>query len=525
MAAQLMLPVLAQEAGSPTAPGTLPRKAAQSTPQTTPASQAASETAPAALSSPDGAGLQRADGLLFPAGLQLPTRAPQRPSGVRQMTLEEVLRLGIEQNPQMQIAAERVEQARATYEQQLTAKRPKLILNNSTAIQPERSIDTGNFFSSRRPEGFPERLVLVSPVTDQFQLSLQMLLTTFGKVENAIAAAFLQIDVQLAAADVDALNLDYSIKEAFFSKLRADATVEVARLNLSVANQSLDDTNALFEQGVMSRYDILQAQIEVTRSVETLAQNLTNVDTASANINNVLAVHEFHVQPISPPAVQVDPRIEPALLEDFALEHRPEIRALDYNRAVAQKLLDSAYGESNPTVTLAANYQTAFGQSLSPVDVPSLTLQIQWQIFDGGYRKARVAEAESVLRSLDATEEQLQNNILLQVEKSWLDLQQTAFNLTTAEQQLANAVEYYDMARRRYLNGLATTLEVSEALRNLVEARAALVEARFNRDLAFAKLEQALGQDVPDRHLSMEFLQNPYPASPIAPDAPKENLP
>lgn len=443
------------------------------------------------------------------SSLSLPTRAPERPSGIRRMSLSETLELGLKQNPQMQVAAERIEQARATYLQQKTQKVPKLVLNNATTVQRETSIDTGPLLGRFRSANFPDRFVLVSPVTNEFKLSLQVLLTTFGKVENQIAAAFLQIDAETAAADLDRLNLAFAIKQAFFAKLQADSTVEVSRLNLSVANQNLDDTRALFEQGVMSRYDILQAEIEVTSAVQGLAQNLTDVDNAFAGLSRVLAERGFHVQPLSPPPVIVDPELELPALEAFALEHRPEMLSIDYNRAVAQKLLDAAYGESNPSVILAANYQTHFGQSLSPLDLPSLTLQIQWSIFDGGLRKAKVQEAESVLRQLDAYEELQINTILQEVEKAWLDLKQTAFTLQTAEKQLANSIEYYDMARRRYLNGLATTLEVSDALRNLVQSRSNLVEASYLRDLAFARLEQSLGQDVPDRHLKQDYLQGP----------------
>jgi outer membrane protein TolC len=441
--------------------------------------------------------------------LELPLqRAPARPSGIEPMTLQDALQLGQRQNPNLRVAAERVEQARAAYLQQRSQKSPRLVLNNSTTLQPENVIETNALLGSFRPQNFPDRFVLNSPVSNQFQLSLQTLLTTFGKVENEIAAAFLQIDVQLAAAEIEWLNLSYQIKQAFFAKLQADATVEVARLNLSVANQNLDDTRALFEQGVMSRYDILQAEIQVTTAVQNLAQNLTNVDQALAGLATVLAERRFHIQPLSPPPVVVDPEIELPALESFALEHRPEMASIEYNRAVAQKLRDAAYGESNPTLTLAANYLTHFGQSLAPLDQPSLTLQISWPIFDGGLRKAKIQQAESVLREIDASEEQQVNTILNQVEQYWLNLRQTAFNLTTAEQQLANSVEYYDMARRRYLNGLATTLEVSEALASLIQARSQLVEARYDRDLAFARLELALGSDVPDRHLSLEFLNS-----------------
>lgn len=445
----------------------------------------------------------------------LPPRAPERPSGVRELTLTETLELGMSQNPQMKLAAERVEQARATYLQVKSQKVPRLILTNTTRLQPETSIKTGNLLGefargplAARASNFPDRFVLMSPVTNEFMLSLQTLLTTFGRVENQIAAAFLQIDAESASVEIDRMNLAYAVKQAFFAKLQAEATVEVSRLNLTVANQNLDDTKALFEQGVMARYDILQAEIEVTNAVQDLSQNLTDVDNAAASLANVLAERTFHVKPVSPPAPFVASDIDLAVLENFALAHRPEMVSIAYNRAVADKLLEAARDESKPSLVLAANYQTHLGQSLSPVDLPSLNLQLQWSLFDGGLRKAKILEAESVLRELSALEQQQTNLILQEVESSWLDFKQTAFTLATAEKQVANSLEYHDMARRRYLNGLATTLEVAEAVRNLVAARTTLVAASYLRDLAFARLEKSLGRDVPERHLTSEFLQS-----------------
>lgn len=463
---------------------------------------------------------------------QLESLLPLRPSGLQSLNLTEALELGLHQNPQMQVAIERIAQARATYEQQASSKNPKLILDNSTTIQPEKAISTDDLLRGvPTPASFPRRFVLVSPVTDQFRLSLQVLLSTFGKVEHAIAAAFLQIDVQEAAADVDRLRLTYDIKNAFFSKLKADAAVAVTRENLSIARQNLSDTQALFQQGVMSRYDVLQAEIEVTRSIEQLAQNLTYVDQSQVNLSNVLAEKSFYVQPIAPSSIDITPEVTLADLTHFALLQRPEMKVLTCQQAVTQKLLASAQAENRPTLTLAANYQTALGQSLAPVDVPSLTLQIQWQLFDGGYRKAKIAEIQSLLRSLHASLDKLASDIELQVTTTWLDLRQTTFNLDTAQQQLKNTIEYYDMARRRYLNGLATTLEVADAMRHLIEARSRLVDAETNRDLAFARLEQALGQDAPGRDITKAFLAshpleltNPAEDSPNSGDA-KETRP
>jgi outer membrane protein len=438
--------------------------------------------------------------------IPLDLTAPERPAGVRKMDLDEFVDLGLAQNPIMVTAAQQVVEARAQYEQIKSEKVPKLVLTDGTTLQQETSVDTNSILPSSFQGNFPNEFVLISPITNQLQLSLQVLLTTFGKVENTIAAAFINIDAAAAKADVDRYNLIYTLKQAYFQKLRADANVVVARENLAITKENLSDTQALFNQGVMAKYDLLQAQIEVTRAVENLSKSLNTVDLAAAQITNVLAERSFYAQPIDPPSVEVSSSIQVPTLEEFALEHRAEMRAIRYTREAAQKLVDAAYGENQPTLTLAANYQTAFGQSLSPVNYPSLTLNLQWYIFDGGYRKAKVKEAEATLQKIVSSQETLENDIILQVDQRWLELKQSAYNLTTAQQQLANTIEYHYMARERFINGLATSLEVSDSLRNLITARAQAVDAKYARDLAFARLEQALGRNIPDRKLTPETL-------------------
>jgi outer membrane protein TolC len=83
--------------------------------------------------------------------------------------------------------------------------------------------------------------------------------------------------------------------------------------------------------------------------------------------------------------------------------------------------------------------------------------------------------------------------------------------LTTAAKRVEAAEIYYDMARQRFLNGLGTSLEVQDALRSLNDARQSQVVAVYDRELAFAALENSVGFDFPLRRLAVlpESLQEP----------------
>lgn len=319
--------------------------------------------------------------------LDLPPRKTFGPAGVRSLDLDEAIKLGLRQNPQMSIAEEQVEQARAQYEQQRSAKGLRLLVNNRTTVQRRRTIETSDLLTGRFPN-FPSRFVLLDPVSDNFSLSLQKLLTTFGRVESQTAAAFMQIDVESANASLMAQNLRYDIKKAFLDKLKADALVAAQRSNLAVSRENLNRTQALFDRGITSRYDLLQAQIAVTRAVESLSENLTQVDVASTKLGNVLNDSQERVQPLPPPPVSFDPDLDLDDLRAVAANNRAELVALNYRKEVAQMLLKAAQKSNRPELVLAANYSTALGQSLSPTDVTALTLQLQWTLFDGGLKKS-----------------------------------------------------------------------------------------------------------------------------------------
>lgn len=416
------------------------------------------------------------------------------PPPPRVYTLQGSVETGLRQNPAIRVAEEQVASAAAQYGQQQSQKNLTFGFGSQTALQPKRALSTAGLGT------FP----LLDSVSSSINSSLGVLLTTFGRVENEIAAAFLQIGVQSENLRTTRRNVNYLVKQAFFNRLKSDATVVVSDQNLQVSQQALGDSQRLFKQGVMARYDVVQAELQVTEATQQLAEARTSVDVATANFLTVL--NEKYSGPVmleQPKPILVDEALTLGPLQEVALQHRPEIASLNRSLDVARTLLVAAENESKPSVTLSADYLTNPGVALSAQDHYQLTLGVSWLLLDGGFRDNKVAEAEAQIRSIEASGEELRNQVALDVETAWLDFQLTTFTTETARKRVEAAGVYYDMARQRFLNGLSTSLEVQSALQSLNEARQAQVVADFNRDLAFAALENAVGLDFPDRRLAV----------------------
>ncbi len=403
------------------------------------------------------------------------------------LTLDQAVRTGQERSPNLRIASEAVESAVGNYWQLKAGMRPMLQFNSATAVQDKQSKATTR----------------LDPVSSQISLGMQWLLTTFGQLENQITAAYLQIDVQKASYEVSRQDLVLSIKEAFFQRLQADATLAASQANLASSEQSLSDTNSLFRQGLMARFDVVQAELAVVEATQDVAQSKTDIGTATVALQTVLyELGEPRVDPVPPPAITVDPEVDATDLDQMAQALRPEVAVLDRNLAVADALLESAYSQSYPNVSLFSGYTSTVG-SIVPTDVLGVQLQVQWNIFDGGLREGAVHQAEATVRSLHAQGDQLRASITQQVEQAWLTFLQTDFTLKTAQKRVEAAQVYYEMARERFINGLGTSLETQNALTSLTNARQELVQAIYQREIAFARLERQVGTEFPNRHLSV----------------------
>lgn len=403
------------------------------------------------------------------------------------LTLEQAVRLGQDQSPDLRVAAEAVETAVGQYQQLKSGMRPMLQFNSGTTVQDKQSKATTR----------------LDPVSSQISLGMQWLLTTFGQLENQIAAAFLQIDVQRANFEVTRQDLVLAVKTAFFRRLQADATLATAEANLVSTQQSLSDTNSLFAQGLMARYDVVQAELAVVEATQDVAQSRTDIGTTTVALQTVLyELGDPRVDPVPPPEITVDRTVTGSDLDRLAQQSRPEVAVLDRNLAAADALLESAYSNSYPNVSLFTGYISTVG-SFVPTDVLGLTLQVQWNIFDGGLRDGAVHEAEATIRSLHAQADQLRANITSQVQTAFLNFEQTEFTLQTAVKRVETARVFYEMARERFLNGLGTSLETQTALASWISARQELVEATYEREIAFAQLERQIGIDFPNRRLAM----------------------
>lgn len=403
------------------------------------------------------------------------------------ITLKKGVDLVLKHSLQLKIASERIDRAIAKYEQVKSARNPKLDLQGSAMLR-------GPSESLKIPPPFDFRVYFSRNYNYLGRISLQYLITTFGNIENKQAASLINVQAQRENFESEKNEMAYQAKKSLYDILQAQSLVETARDYVDSSKDHLRVTKVLYREGIVSRYDVSRAKLAVSEAEKQLTEALKENSLARSYflllINQSSKVNFF----VKPPEIY---HINTSLdffetLKEAAMKNRSQIKALKKNVEASETLLKAARASKNPTLAITGTYDRQTGTIVIGDYNWHVGLNLQIPIVDGGETRAKISEAESVVRTAKLALEQLRDQVSLEVEKARLDVIEAEINVKTAIRDVKTAREGYRMAKARYLNGLSTSVEIEDSMKTLNRKRRQLVDAQYQYNLALAALEKAI---------------------------------
>lgn len=284
---------------------------------------------------------------------------------------------------------------------------------------------------------------------------------------------------------------------------RAQATVAVAREAVRIADDYTQQLERAVGAGIAFRGDALRARTQVERNQFTLRQAQEQQRLAAARLAQTLRLD---------PAVELTAKADELVpfsllasnatlssLVGQALEARPE---LHQSRAVveaARRSKDGArYGPLVPTVGaqvfvggLAGGNQSNY-RGLSESEDYQVTLG--WRIGPGGlFDRSRLRAADARLNAARLTGDKLHDEIVRQVVEGFTRTQSEADKLATVRRGLAAAEETFRLARERKEFAVGVVLETIQAEQELTRIRSDYVNTVGEFDKAQYLLQRAVG--------------------------------
>ena len=437
------------------------------------------------------------------APLQIPPVPPVPSVGAgAPLTLLDAVRRALEQNLTVRQAALAVAIARAQVGQAEAGLWPTVSVGASNTQQtpPGNSTLGGTInIPSAGITGAPFTAIVPGSTPPQWNVHgiVNYAVYTGNAVQDQIAIAQANLRGQQSAFAATAEQTVLAVRQAYFNYVQSEGQVAAAQRAVAASQENVRVTQAQVNVGTSPEFNLLQAQVQLAQAQRTLTQAKAAAVLAEQQLAAVVNL------PISSAIAATTPMGLPAAPPDVealvkqGLANRAEVAQAQAAIQAAQAAVDLAAAGLRPNITLTGGPQMQSNTLSSSTPVTwAGTLALTLAIFDGGLTRAKVEQARQQLALTRVQLEQTQQTVEEQVRAAYLNLQQAAEQLASAQAGLVAAQEALRIANVRFQAGVGTQLEVVTAIQNLAAADAALVQALFQYNLALAQIDQAVGTQI-----------------------------
>ncbi len=318
----------------------------------------------------------------------------------------------------------------------------------------------------------------------------------FGKTTSTLRAS----KYGLKAKEVDTFRtkndaaLEFIV--AYLDLLESEKLVQVSHDEVDALKAHVSDTEALFSEGMITRNDVLQANVTLSDSQQRLLTAENAREIRASRVNSLLLRplnEEVKAEEVSVGAL---PEVT---LEDswrMAEAERPELKEADAGIAAKQEEVKAVRAEYLPNIFVTGGYNYEENRYMTPDENWSVVAGVNLNIFAGGATSAKVGKAKAEEMALKLSRDKLLDRVMIEVKSAYLDLQSARQKLDVAQQAVEQAEENLRLVRLRYQEGVGTATDVLDAVTLKTRADTNYWDGVYGVRRAEARLQYAIGKDL-----------------------------
>ncbi len=433
--------------------------------------------------------------ILSVAGAQTPEPATTAPL----LTLDEAIRIASGTNRDIQISKLEIVKAQETVAEAKTNYLPKLDANvlAGAPLQPLNfRVPAGSFGTYPGTGPIPATDSNIhSPVRFGafVNASAAQPLTQLFKVNLAVQQARLGIDLAKEGVRAQSQETLRQVKEAYYQVAELQAQVESAR----AAVQALSELSTLTEQRLAQETVLLSDSLTVKAKLKQQRYQLLTAEDAfelqKQNLNHLLGRDlrtPFSVEML-PFGDLVEWDLESARKQ--ALEQRPELREAKLQTKIAGMDVRREHAKYIPDVSLQVSYLGFQNVNFLPQNAGAVGFQFQWQPFDWGYKKHRIAELKATTEQKATAERDAEQRVLLEVEEKFRKLGEARILLDALTDQRGAEQTKLGEVTNRYNQKAALLSDLTQQQAAVSQAEAQYQQALAGFWTARADFEKTIG--------------------------------
>jgi outer membrane protein len=410
----------------------------------------------------------------------------------RTITLDEAIKLGLDNSKTLKLSQSKVDQAVSEYKQAKDQSLPtgKVSYGYTHAEIPANKLTLG-------PESFslPNR-------ADAYLGILTLNQTIFEGNKLRYARQSTDLLTQVARLDInnDKDQITYDIISSYYSLYKVLQSKKVVEQNLTTVDAQIKQAKRFFEQGIVTKNDVLRFQLQRS-NIELNGIDLeTNRRIVNYNLNVLLGLPEgtqLNIAQITEADRQVSPL---GSYLDTAMTSRPELQQFDLRTKVAETNIKTIKANLSPTLaaSVAAYYVDAninplpkTGNFITPL---TAGLTLSWNFGTLWTNKNKVTEAkiqrEQTVINKGITVDRIRDEVNQNYQSYTMSLDKIKLLQTAIEQ----ASENNKILESKYKSNISSATDRADAETLLYQAQINLELAKADAGLAYYTLLKSTGK-------------------------------
>jgi multidrug efflux system outer membrane protein len=322
-------------------------------------------------------------------------------------------------------------------------------------------------------------------------------LDVWGRIRRATEAARADLLAQESIRRGVVLSLVSGTAQAWFDLLELDRELAIARESVASFTETRDLFQRQYLGGVVSKLDSLRAEAALAQAAARVPELERQIVAKENELSVLLGRPAGTIPRGGALGEQPDPPEVPPGVPALLLERRPDLIEAEQTLVAANARIGEALADYFPRIGLTAvagslstevsdlfeastGYYAAAGTALGPLFTFGQTTYT-WKAAEAASDASRAAYEGAVLTALREVSDALTARdklVAVRVER---------------EREVAALRESVAISRQRYVGGLATYLEVLDALQQLYPAEFALSQTERDQLVAVVQLYRALG--------------------------------
>jgi outer membrane protein TolC len=401
------------------------------------------------------------------------------------LTLKQAVEIALQNNPKFLAQILTLEKSKAALRQAKAALYPTVSLQGGPTRQET------HYFSDRSTTASSS-----TSNTFSSQADVSYDLYTSGQRTANIRAAEAQVNYDNLGVRAlrDSTQLD--VATDYYDLQNADGQVTVQQAAVANSQESLRVAEARERFGVGTRFDVLQAQVQLANSIQNLTNALSTQTIARRQLAQRLNLAQtFNLTAADPvqtagvwPLTQ-----EQSIVRAYAF--RTDLDQYLAQREIGLQNRRAALAALGPTLSLSGSASLGGGLDSSSnwSTGYSIGATVKWTAFDGGAARASAAQSEKNAQIAEANFADARNQIRFAVEQAYSNSGASLKNVQTTTLAISEAREALRLARLRFDAGVGLQSDVITAEQNLTTAQGNRIQAIVNYNKAIATLIRNTG--------------------------------